>query len=160
MRLFVSCIVLISFLLPFSRSEVVSTMVTCKYENYCYPCYFFNNTDCMSYENSNECYLCEFLFVVPKCSNWKLSSFESIVRKVSSIQVCDGAIHDDVLFTINTTTAILIPLSFFPSQDISLRFSILDDIISDHRIYFSDSSSLDYSAMYEMKYTDCEVHYK
>ena len=72
------------------------------------------------------------------------------------IQVCGEGIHQDVPFLFNTTTAILIPFSFFPSQGISMRFSILDTSVADHHIYFADSPSLEYTAMYEMKYVqDC-----
>ena len=67
------------------------------------------------------------------------------------IQVCGEGIHQDVPFLFNTTTAILIPFSFFPSQGISMRFSILDTSVADHNIYFADSPSLEYTAMYEMK---------
>lgn len=39
-------------LIPLVRPEVVTEMVTCKYERNCFPDTSFNDKDCMSYTNS------------------------------------------------------------------------------------------------------------
>lgn len=64
--------------------------------------------------------------------------------------IYDKTVDSEYRFAVNSSMAVLIPFSFFPSQGISLHFMSQKGSLSDHQIYLADSLSPQYSSMYEM----------